>query len=178
MFKRILLTLAVALAVSLISTDARAGETVTSKRLNCKSDYVTCPTSGGGTSMTRAAPLNGAPSTLTVVVDLGFGNTTELAQYSQLKMTVQYTKGAGDALTAVYYCSIDGTNYGQVTSLAVSAGAGTRSLFTDTIASASASPLVVVDIATCIKFKVIFASTGAPDGTDLLTFQAAVTAGS
>jgi len=176
MKKRILTTLA-ALAVTLIATSAEAGEVVTSKRLTCSDPYVTCPVSGGGTGLIRGAPLNGAAATLTIDVDLGFGSTLDLAQYSQLKMTVQYTEVAATALTGTYYCSIDGTNYGQVTSRAVSAGAGTLSLYTDTIASATAAPLVVVDVATCVKFRVIFAATGAPGANDLLSVQAAVTAG-
>lgn len=160
-----------------LSTIAAASEqgVAISRRFNCSNDDVTCPASGSGTNLISGAALNDVAATLTIVFTLG--NANNVAQYTKIKMVAQYTEVAATALTAVFYCSIDGTNYGQVNSLDIDAGAGTYSAYTLTAASATASPLIVWDVAGCAKAKVVYAATGAPGASDLLSVQAVAVVG-
>ena len=177
--RKILTTLTIMAALAAAPAVASAGEqgVAIARRFNCSNADVACPASGSGTNILEDAPLNGAAATLTAVFTLGDSNNP--AQYTQVKITAQYTYSAATLATAVYSCSIDGTNYSVVSSRAVNAGTGTLSAYTETLAAAaSASPLIVVDVAGCAKLKVVFDGTGAPGAGDLLTVQAVAVAGS
>jgi len=176
--KKLAFVFALALAALLIAEPALAGGPLLYNRFSCSDAHTTCPSAPTtGTNLLEAAELNGTAATLTLIFDLSLGDANNKAQFAQMKMVVAYTEVAATAVTAVYYCSVDGTTYGQITSRAVGAGAGTLSAYTETVAAATSTVLAVIDVAGCAKFKVIFDGTGSPGATDLITVQAAATAG-
>jgi len=169
-----------AAAILLSPAAALAAEqgTAIARLFSYHSEGVTAPGSSRtvATNLLEAAPLNGAAATLTVTLTLG--DASGLAQYSQIKLAVQHTHSAATTVTLTYYCSLDGTNYSQITSRAISAGEGVASLYVDTVAAAaSASPLIVVDVRGCYKYRFVAAATGTPAAGDLITVQGVAVVG-
>ncbi len=127
-------------------------------------------------NLLEGVALNATVGTRTVTVTLGLTNYP--APYSKILVGVFFTWAAASTVTAVYSCSLDGTNFATKTSRAITAGAGTISLFGDTYTTggASADLLLELDVRGCRAIKIVFG--GADAGvSDLVNVQMTALAG-
>jgi hypothetical protein len=112
--------------------------------------------------------LNASAATRTVTAV--FGSPTSPSPFTKWRVSVFFTWAAASTVTAVFSCSIDGTNYASLTSRSITAGASAVSIVTDTYTTggASADIMLEYDIQGCRAAKVLLggASAGA---TDLVT---------
>lgn len=133
-------------------------------------------TSTGSQNILGAVPLNATPADRTITVTLAVPNYP--APYSKVLIGVFFTWNAASTVTAIYSCSLDGTNFATKTSRGIDAGAGTVSLFADTYTTggASADFLLELDVRGCRSIKVVFGGAGA-GVSDLITIQMTALAG-
>jgi hypothetical protein len=109
--------------------------------------------------------LNASAATRTVQAT--FGSPTSPSPFTKWRVSVFFTYNAASTVTAVFSCSVDGTNYASLTSRSITAGASTVSIVTDTYTTggASANIMLEYDIQGCRAAKVVLggASAGASD---------------
>jgi hypothetical protein len=110
--------------------------------------------------------LDAASNTCTVTLaDKGFAK-------GQLFIDFDYTDGSSISLTVTPWCSNDGgTTYFRYTSRAISAGAGTLSLFADTLATGDADIkfMVEYDVRACdsVQFVITDANGSSNESIDV-----------
>jgi hypothetical protein len=147
-----------------------------------------CPSVSGATKAqafrgtTAAAPhnllnqiaLNVTAASRTITLSLGNMPAGRPGDgFNKLRVFVFYTYSAATTVTALFSCSLDGTNYGSLLSRSIVSGASTVSVVTDTYTTggANADLQYEYDVRGCASVQIVFGGASA-DGSDLVNVQA------
>jgi hypothetical protein len=99
--------------------------------------------------------------------------------FEKLVVVIDYTYSAATTVTVTPTCSVDGgSTYASETSTAISAGAGTVSVYSDTYTTGAANAVLrlVYDVSGCTNYKLVFDGASAGAG-DLVDVQASLVVG-
>lgn len=122
--------------------------------------------------------LNAAAGTRTITANNYYAGTPTQPAFAKARLSIFYTYSAATAVTVVFSCSADGTNFAQMTARDISGSTATISALTDSYTTGAASKdlMLEYDIRGCAKVKWLLAGTGAGAG-DLVTVDLALIAG-
>lgn len=122
--------------------------------------------------------MNGAASTMLITQNMFAGGWKGKVEFSKARLSVFYTYSAATAVTVVFSCSADGTNYAQLTARDISGATSAVSKITDSLPTSAASHdfALEYDVRGCRSARWQLAGTGAAAG-DLVTADLTLVAG-
>jgi hypothetical protein len=130
-------------------------------------------------NLLEGVALNATAALRTITVPIAQAKAATGEGYEKLVVVVDFTYNAATTVVLTPTCSIDGgSTYASETSTAITAGAGSVSIYADTYTTGAASAVfrVVYDVAGCTHYKIVFSGASA-GASDLVDVQAALTVG-
>ncbi|KKN71046.1 hypothetical protein LCGC14_0424630 [marine sediment metagenome] len=129
--------------------------------------------SAGSHNILSGVALNASPAARTITLTLGaMPPGGQGSGFDKLRAFVFFTQSAASSVTALFSCSLDGTNFGSLTSRKITDGASALSIVTDThLTGVDADLAIEYDTRGCAKVKILFGGAGAGVG-DLVDIQA------